>query len=86
MIQGSYCTGRTIDLQSSIMGSPVISDNLGRTIVVQRGGTGGPSLTSSSFYSPGESLTISLSQFSYDVVYQATGLDLIIFSNQYFIF
>ena len=35
MIQGSYCTSRTIDLQSSIMWSPVISDNLGRTIVVR---------------------------------------------------
>ena len=66
----SYCSGTPLQVGITVMGSNMAVENQGRTMVVKRNGV---ALTSGSTYIPGESLTVTVSSFTLEAVFQATG-------------
>lgn len=68
MTQSDYCS-RTLQVGTTIMNNNVALST-GRTMVVSRGGT---ALSSGDVYVPGESLTVTISTFTLDMVFEARG-------------
>ena len=80
MLQQGYCTQAASDkwLQLNTNAHPIqimsiepILDTLGRNMVVTRNGV--PLVSGSSYYQPGESLSVTVDQFQLEVVFQAEG-------------
>ena len=74
LTQPRYCTnvpGKTLAVGSIIMNQPAIAEPAGgRTMIISRNGI---TLSSGSFYVPGEQLQVTVSTFSLDVAIQASG-------------
>lgn len=68
--KGSYCDTTPLTLGTTIMSSTIVPDTLGRTISVSRNGV---KLNSGSYFIPGETLVVTVTPFSLEVVLEARG-------------
>ena len=66
----SKCNKYDLKVGSTIMGNKAIADTQGRTMIVARNGV---PLSSGAAYIAGETLTVYVSSFSLEAIYQATG-------------
>ncbi len=74
----SYCSGTRLEAGVTVMGSNMVAESQGRTMIIKRNGV---TIPSGSIYVPGESLTVSVSSFTLEAVFQATGMTIIVSLN-----